>query len=203
MSDIGRREMLVGLGGLAATGLARMLGAQQPAQTNFAPMNQSAYRPTVRPPKPNATPQLTAVERDDLEHGLKCQCSCPLDVYTCRTTDFTCPVSPPMHQDVMRLVEGGYTADEILAAFVETYGEVALTAPKKEGFNWLGYFAPSVALATGGVLLTLLLRKWRGEAVLAAARAKESAGSRPAQPTTPAASAEDLEQLERALREEP
>ena len=200
MADIGRREMLIGLGGLAASGLTCVLGGQE--QTNFAPMNQSAYRPTVRPPKPNAQPLLTDLERDDLEHQLKCQCTCSLDVYTCRTTDFTCPVSPPMHQDVMRLVEGGYSADEILDAFVETYGEVALTAPKKEGFNWVGYFAPSVALATGAVVLTLLLRKWRGESVLAAELARADAAARPARPAAPVASADELEKLERALRED-
>lgn len=198
MADIGRREMLIGLGGLAASGLTRVLGGQE--QTNFAPMDQGSYRPTVRSPKPNAQPLMTPRERDDLEHRIKCQCGCSLDVYTCRTTDFTCPVSPPMHQDVMRLVEGGYSADEILDAFVETYGEVALTAPKKEGFNWVGYFAPSVALATGAVVLTLLLRKWRGEAVLAAAHARANAGA--ARPAAPAASADELEKLERALRED-
>lgn len=210
MGAIGRREFLVGAAGLAAAGAAtaltrgagtilvpRPLGAQQPGQTNFGPMDQQAYRPTYRPPKPGASPSMTNEERDLLEKRLKCQCSCTLDVYTCRTTDFSCSVSPAMHQDVMRLVEGGYTADEILDAFVATYGEVALTAPKKEGFNWAGYLAPGIALATGGVVLTMLLRKWAAESKVAAAA---HAGA-PAPPAPPA-SAEDLARLERALREE-
>ena len=74
-----------------------------------------------------------------LEHQIRCQCGCTLDVYTCRTTDFSCQVSPAMHRDVMSLVEGGYSAQEILDAFVDTYGERALMAPKKEGFNLAGY----------------------------------------------------------------
>lgn len=100
---------------------------------------------------------MTPDERDRLERELKCQCTCILDVYTCRTTDFTCGVSPAMHRDVMRLVAGGYTAQEIKDAFVETYGEVALTAPIKQGFNWAGYFVPSVVMATGGVILTMMI----------------------------------------------
>ena len=199
MGAIGRREFLVGAAGLAAAVAA---GAQQPAQSNFGPMDQQAYRPTYRPPKPGAAPSMTTEERDLLEKKLKCQCTCTLDVYTCRTTDFSCSVSPAMHQDVMRLVEGGYTADEILDAFVATYGEVALTAPKKEGFNWAGYLAPGIAMATGGVVLTLMLRRWAAESRVTAATAAAARAQAPAGTAVPAASAEDLAKLERALRED-
>ena len=103
-----------------------------------------------------------------------------------------------MHRDVMRLIAGGYDADEILDAFVSTYGEVALTAPKKEGFNWAGYLAPGVAMATGAVALTLLLRKWAREArATAAARTASGPGD-----ALPGVSADDLSRLDRALREE-
>jgi len=157
MSGIGRREFVVGAAGIAAAMAARGLGGQQ---SNFQPMDQAAYRPVRLAPKPNATPQLTDVERDALQRELKCQCTCILDVYTCRTTDFTCSVSPAMHRDVLRLVEGGYDAAEIKQAFVDVYGEVVLTAPVKQGFNWLGYLAPGIVMATGGVILTMMLRKW-------------------------------------------
>ena len=92
---------------------------------------------------------MTPMQRDALEHQIRCQCGCTLDVYTCRTTDFSCQVSPAMHRDIMALVEGGYSAQEILDAFVDTYGERALMAPKKEGFNWAGYLVPFGALAAG------------------------------------------------------
>lgn len=203
-----RREFLFlaagSAGAVAATVATRQAGAQQQVapQPNFGPMDQSAYRATYRPAKPGAAPSMTDVERDALEKRLKCQCTCTLDVYTCRTTDFTCPVSPAMHADVMRLVAGGYTADEILDAFVETYGEVALTAPKKEGFNWAGYFAPGVALATGGVVLTMMLRRWSREAQAGqAARAATTPASAVADPAADA-SPEELARLERALRED-
>ena len=72
-------------------------------------MDGDAYHPVTRPRKPDALPSMSDADRDALEHNLHCQCGCTLDVYTCRTTDFTCPVSPAMHQDVRRLVAGGYT----------------------------------------------------------------------------------------------
>lgn len=131
------------------------------------------------------------------EKQLKCTCGCNLDIYTCRTTDFTCQVSPAMHRDVLRLIAGGYDASEILAAFVETYGEVAMTEPKKEGFNWAGYLAPGLAMATGAVLLTVLLRKWSAETRAAAAADRGTGAAAP-----PAASDDDLARLERALRED-
>lgn len=189
-----RREFLVGLGGIATALAVRGVGAQQ---QNTANMNQDAYRAVLLPAKPGATPMLTDLERDALEKQLKCQCTCVLDVYTCRTTDFSCGVSPAMHRDVMRLIAGGYDASEIKKAFVDVYGEVALTAPVKEGFNWVGYFAPSIVLATGGVILTMMLRRWSNQAPAAAPVAAGLADRVPAG-TTEA----ELERLQRALREE-
>lgn len=202
-----RREFVVA--GLGVALVPRAARAQQPAQQNFEPMEQGAYRPTLRPAKANATRQLTDDQRDALEHRIKCQCGCILDIYTCRTTDFTCQVSPAMHRDVVRLIDGGYTADEILAAFVETYGEVALTEPVKEGFNWAGYLAPGVAMSLGAVGLAFMIRRWAATAELARARASAtgaaSAATGPADGSgaaIPGLSAEEMAKLERALRED-
>jgi cytochrome c-type biogenesis protein CcmH len=162
-----RREFLArgaAMGSIALFG--RSLAAQQAAPTaagqtpasNLFDMNQEAAKTVVRPPKPGATSSMNADQRDGLEHQIRCQCGCTLDVYTCRTTDFSCQVSPAMHRDVMALVEGGYSAQEILDAFVTTYGERALMSPKREGFNWAGYLVPSAALAVGSVAMLAVLR---------------------------------------------
>jgi cytochrome c-type biogenesis protein CcmH len=165
-----RRDFLVrgmALGGASLLG-AHGLRAQQAAQgdstggqsgtSNLFDMNQGAARTVTRPPKPGARLSMSADARDDLEHHIRCQCGCTLDVYTCRTTDFSCQVSPAMHRDVIALVEGGYSAQEILDAFVGTYGERALMAPKKEGFNWAGYLVPFGALAAGAAAVVVVLR---------------------------------------------
>ncbi len=139
----------------------RRLHAQNVTQNFAGPMEQDAYRPVRKPAKPGASPSMTAAQRDDLEHSIKCQCGCSLDVYTCRTTDFSCSVSPAMHEDVMSLVGGGYGAGEILAAFQSVYGERVLMSPVKSGFNWLGYTLPSIAIAAGALFVASLMRRWR------------------------------------------
>jgi cytochrome c-type biogenesis protein CcmH len=112
---------------------------------------------------------MTDAQRDDLEHQIHCQCGCNLDVYTCRTTDFACSVSPAMHSDVMGLVAGGYSASEILAAFKAVYGERVLMAPVRSGFNLLGYTVPFIALGAGAVVVTALMRRWKSRAPMATA----------------------------------
>lgn len=163
------------MGGAALLG-ARALAAQQTAQpvapvtgqqggsSNLFDMDQGATKTVTRPPKAGARASMTNDERDTFEHQIRCQCGCTLDVYTCRTTDFSCQVSPAMHRDVMALVEGGYSAQEILDAFVQTYGERALMAPKREGFNWAGYFMPFAVLAAGSAALVVVLRRMQRRA---------------------------------------
>jgi cytochrome c-type biogenesis protein CcmH len=172
-----RREFLTrlatGSAALAVGGGATSAGAQQRGAmhdssivrdtTNLFAMDQSAAKAVRLPPKPNATPLLTNAQRDELEHHIRCQCGCTLDVFTCRTTDFSCQVSPAMHADILALVEGGYTAQDILDAFVSTYGERALMAPKKSGFNLLAWFTPGVAVLVAGALIAVWLRRWKNE----------------------------------------
>ena len=175
-----RREFVatLGLAG-AAMVVPRRIRAMQTTTTGAAnvPMEQDAHRAVNLPPKQNASPSMTDAERDDLEHRIKCQCGCVLDVYTCRTTDFSCSVSPAMHRDVMALVSGGYNAAEILSAFQGVYGEQVLMAPLRQGFNLVGYFMPFAAMITAGGVVAALIRKWGKRAALVPAW--ERPGHRP------------------------
>ena len=150
--------------GLAAAAFPRRVQAAQAAvQTFNGPMADAndVYKSVTLAPKPNAQSSMTAGQRDDLEHQIHCQCGCNLDVYTCRTTDFACSVSPAMHSDVMGLVDGGHNAQEILNAFKAVYGEKVLMAPVRSGFNLVGYTMPFVALAAGAIGVAALLRRWK------------------------------------------
>jgi cytochrome c-type biogenesis protein CcmH len=200
-----RREFLsrVVLGAAAAVAAPSLLAAQgTPSDTGAAPaqgttsnlfdMNQEAARTVRRPPKANARASMSADARDALEHDIRCQCGCTLDVYTCRTTDFSCQVSPAMHRDVIALVEGGYSAQEILDAFVGTYGERALMSPKREGFNWAGYLVPFAALGAGAAAVAVVLRGMQRRAAAVAAPSARAVGAQ--------ATPEELARLDAAIR---
>lgn len=207
-----RREFL---GQIAGSGAALLLApallaqetatrppAVDPTQgttSNLFPMDQDAALTVVRPRKPNARPSMTADERDALEHQLRCQCGCTLDVYTCRTTDFSCQVSPAMHRDVMALVDGGYSAQEIVDAFVDTYGERVLMSPKREGFNWAGYIMPFAVLAGGAAVLAGTLQRMRRRSATVARAATVTAG-REGRLQEPVATPEELARLDAAMR---
>lgn len=206
-----RRDFLrrAGLGAAAMLVSARASRSQRPQRgmthdsslvrdsTNLFAMDQAAARPVMLPPKPGASPSMTDAQRDELEHRLHCQCGCTLDIYTCRTTDFSCQVSPSMHRDVMALVKGGYSAQEILDAFVGVYGERALMAPKKSGFNLLAWITPGVAVLAGGVGVSMWLRnRGQREAERAAARPIGSPRQVPGVDATP----EELALLEAAVK---
>lgn len=167
LARIATGSATLALGGGSSVG-AQQRGAMHDSSivrdtTNLFAMDQAAARSVKLPPKPNAVPLLTNAQRDELEHRIRCQCGCTLDVFTCRTTDFSCQVSPAMHADVIALVQGGYSAQEIIDAFVSSYGERVLMAPTKSGFNLLAWFTPGAAVAVAGVLIAVWLRRWRNE----------------------------------------
>jgi len=137
---------------------------------------------------------ITAVDNDAgiqaVEKKLRCTCGCGLDIYTCRTTDFTCTYSPALHKDVLRLAGQGKSAQQILDEFVQQYGQAALMSPPREGFNLLGYLLPGVLiLGAAGWLVTVLNRWTRARKVAAPATAG----------TPPNATPEELERLRREL----
>ncbi len=145
-----------------------------------------------RPRRPtNAAENDAEIQR--IEQQLACNCGCTLDVFTCRTTDFTCTYSPRLHQEVLALRDEGKTAQQILDTFVARYGEKALMAPKPQGFNLWGYLLPGVVVTGAAVALVAVLRR---RETLAAAQPGEG------QPVPPvSASPEELERLNRALEE--
>jgi len=141
-------------------------------------MESDKFKSVTLPPK--GAPVMDQAKRDELEHHIHCQCGCNLDVYTCRTTDFSCQVSPAMHRDVMALVAGGYSAPEIIAAFKNVYGDRVLMAPPSSGFDLAAWITPFVALSAGIALVLVVLRRLRGPA-LAPAIAPVVADATPAE----------------------
>jgi cytochrome c-type biogenesis protein CcmH len=157
-------------------------------------------RGTLRDPTAAGRPRTPTdrhendAEIQSIERRLACNCGCTLDVFTCRTTDFSCTYSPALHREVLALRESGKTAQQILDAFVAKYGEKALMAPKPRGFNLAGYFLPGALMTAAGAGLVLYIarRKKLISAVASNPRVDEGSVS---------ASQEELERLRRALAE--
>ena len=155
---------------------------------------------TLRDPEAVGRPRRPTEARENeaevqaIEQRLACNCGCTLDVFTCRTTDFSCTYSPRLHREVLALRQKGLTAQQILDAFVAQYGEKALMAPKPEGFNLAGYFVPAAAIAAAGVALFAVITRRRAAAAAGSPRPPvEDLGHSP--------SPEELERLQRALDE--
>ena len=186
-----RREFL----GLAFAGVLSLVPTFQPSNAVQDSLAGSGPAGKVWDPQRagRAMAPLTAADTDAalqvIEKRLRCSCGCGLDIYTCRTTDFSCTYSPALHKEVLRLAGQGKTAQQITDEFVAQYGEAALMAPPKRGFNLAAYYVPSVAVLIAAGALLGLLRRWTREAHHPAI----------APSSTPAASPTELEQLRREL----
>jgi cytochrome c-type biogenesis protein CcmH len=183
-------------GQASAASLAALDALAHSAQDSLAGRGEIG---TLRDPSAVGRPQVptdpeeNAAEIQAIELRLACNCGCTLDVFTCRTTDFSCTYSPKLHREVLALRNQGKSAQQVIDAFVEKYGEKALMAPKPKGFNLAGYLVPGAAIATAGVALVLLISRRR--AVLAS----PAPGGLSALPVE--ASGGEMARLQRALDE--
>jgi cytochrome c-type biogenesis protein CcmH len=202
MSDLSRRRFLRRLGAVALV----------PVQGQDSLAGRGALG-TLRDPAAAGRPRARTEVADyderikTIEHRLACSCGCTLDVFTCRTTDFTCTYSPQLHREVVELDRAGKTAQEILDTFVEKYGEKALMAPKPEGFNLWGYLLPGSAILVAAAALVAVLARRRGAVAGAGGGGiaeprlvVEPPGSEEKSTSAPA-SPEEMERLRRALAE--
>jgi len=189
MRSLSRRELLgLALAGSGVAAFAADLRAQQDTGRRADPL----YDPSSlerRPAIVEETANDATVKAAELR--LACPCPCTLDIFTCRTTDFTCSFSPERHKEVVALVEQGMTVDQVLETMIRTYGEETLMAPRPQGFNLVGYVVPAAAvLGVGAVIVALLaLRQRTVQPAVATATAPD------------AVSAEELARVERELRD--
>ena len=194
-----RHFLLLGASGAAATLAGRPLAALDRLQGLQDTLAGRGATGTLRDPSAVGRPrQPTAIRGDEaeiqaIEERLACNCGCTLDVFTCRTTDFTCTYSPALHREVLALRDEGKNAQEILDAFVARYGEKALMAPKPSGVvNLTGYLLPGTLIAAAGAGLALFIARRRAAGAPAVAPVA-------AAPVPVHASPEELDRLRRAL----
>lgn len=110
-------------------------------------------------------PALVAVRADDaptqyqLETDLTCQCGCGLTVHSCN--HLNCGSGIPLKQEISEQIAGGKNRTEILSYFEQKYGEKILSSPTTRGFNIAAWTVPFVAIAIGGLILAIVLTRWR------------------------------------------
>jgi cytochrome c-type biogenesis protein CcmH len=64
-----------------------------------------------------------------------------------------------MRDIVRKQLEEGKSKEEVLAYFVNSYGESILASPPPKGINWLLWLLPGAAIVFGGLGITLFLYK--------------------------------------------
>jgi cytochrome c-type biogenesis protein CcmH len=198
--SISRRDALRGAALLAVPLVAHRLLAQEQMKV----LSKDSIAAADRLAEPwlvgRQQDEITAMDNDAgviaIERRLHCTCGCTLDIYTCRTTDFTCTYSPALHKEIVAMVLAKQTPEEIIKAFVAREGEKMLMAPVASGFNVAGYVVPGLAMISVGLGLAAWLSRRRVAVATVPGGATAQAGSAP----TPA-DAEALDRLKRALDE--
>ncbi|MDP2660627.1 MAG: cytochrome c-type biogenesis protein CcmH [Dehalococcoidia bacterium] len=102
---------------------------------------------------------MAGSDTDEIAGQLTCQCGCGYTALACGGA-MQCDVGDQMVALISQKVKQGQTKDEIIAYFVGQYGEKALAAPTKEGFNLTAWIMPFLAVAAGGALVYVVLRSW-------------------------------------------
>ena len=101
----------------------------------------------------------TPVISDDEVNEIASQMFCPV----CENVPLDVCPTQACHQwreTIRMMLAEGATEEEIKAHFVEQYGDRVLAEPPREGFNWLVYVVPPVALAIGAFILFRRMQGW-------------------------------------------
>ena len=61
---------------------------------------------------------------------------------------------------VRERLAAGDSPDQVVQYFVDKYGEWILLKPRAQGFNWLVWLAPAVAVVVGLGVFVLVVRRW-------------------------------------------
>lgn len=64
-----------------------------------------------------------------------------------------------MREVIHEKLKNGESPDQIRNYFVSRYGEWILLAPTRQGFNWVAWLLPFVAILGGGGIIVLTIRR--------------------------------------------
>jgi cytochrome c-type biogenesis protein CcmH len=149
----------------AAAVAARLLEAELAAQPpeGAAPVPPPSERGQAAIPVPETTVHEVAAK-------LRCVVCQNLSV-----ADSPSEMANQMRDIVRQRLAAGETPEQVIAYFVERYGEWILLSPAPHGLNLLVWAAPAVAVLVGLAAVAFLIRRWT-----------RPASTRPEQPVDPA-----------------
>ncbi|NIS71013.1 MAG: hypothetical protein GTO12_19365 [Proteobacteria bacterium] len=101
----------------------------------------------------------SAVTVGEIAQGLTCTCGCNMVVSACEGT-MECGAAANIKDQIVAKLNTGQTKEEIIAFFVNRYGEQILAAPTKRGFNLTAWILPFAAVIFGIGALYALLKSW-------------------------------------------
>lgn len=111
-----------------------------------------------------------------METDLTCQCGCGLTVHSCN--HLNCGSGIPLKKEIAEQIASGKSREDILSYFSKKYGEKIFSSPTTTGFNIAAWTVPFVVIAIGGLIIGVVLVRWRrttGESAAPVAAAPPSA----------------------------
>lgn len=96
--------------------------------------------------------------QSEVEQALICQCGCGIVLKHCPHQN--CGYAIPARRYIAELIKEGKGKEEIIDIFVKREGQKVLAAPKKEGFNLLGYILPFIALIGAAFFISKVIKTW-------------------------------------------
>jgi len=106
------------------------------------------------------------------------------------------PVCDDMREIIVERLAAGESEEQIIAYFVEQYGEQVLIVPPRRGFSLLVWVLPGLAIIIGGMMVWWALRRLAAPSPALSSGSEIEGGEPP-----PAVEDEYLARVERELRE--
>jgi cytochrome c-type biogenesis protein CcmH len=102
------------------------------------------------------------------------QLQCPV-CESVSVADSPSELAGQMRGVIRRKLEQGESEGQILAYFVERYGDGVLVEPPRRGFSLAVWLGPLIALVGGAALLVVLLKRWAAPRWLALPTSRQTA----------------------------
>lgn len=106
----------------------------------------------------SAAPAAAVPPTSSVSDAIICQCGCGAVLTNCPHQE--CGWGVPAKLFIAEQLANGKTPEELVQYYVSQYGEQALSAPTKRGFNVAAWVTPFVVMVVGGVAIYFLARLW-------------------------------------------